>query len=118
MSKRIMAQILIDEAPAWGVKLGRRGDMLSITPPGKCPSEFKELLRENKVEILSLLEAEDDGLARDQAPWVWVARQVLAGEFEGADGSTREAVFIGLRSVQHPLCKQALEKLAALKEGR
>jgi hypothetical protein len=72
---------------------------------------LKDLLREHKAEILDLLQARAAGLAPDCAPWLHIARQVLAGEFEGADASTREAVFIGLRGVPHPACKQALERL-------
>jgi hypothetical protein len=113
---RTLAQILIDEAPIWGVTLARRGDMLSIRPAGKAPLEFKELLRENKPEILSLLEAEADGLAPDQAPWLHIAKEVLLGEFCNADTSTRESLMIGLRSIGHATCKQALERLAEAKQ--
>jgi hypothetical protein len=109
-----MAQILVDEAAVWGVKLGRRGDMLSLSPAGKAPLEFKELLREHKPAILSLLEATDDGLTADAAPWLHVAKQVLAGEFDGCDASARESIWIGLRSIGHPVCKAALERLAAM----
>jgi len=108
-----LAQILIEEAPVWGVRLARRADKLVISPASKCPPEFKELLREHKLEILSLLEAKDDGLAPDQAPWLHTARQVLAGEFDLADASTRESLSIGLRSIRHPACQAALAKLAA-----
>jgi hypothetical protein len=111
---RVLAQILIDESRVWGVRLARRGDMLSISPAGKCPPEYRELLRENKLEILSLLEAEADGLAPDQRPWLHVARQVLEGQFEGCDGSTREALSIGLRSINHAVCREALDRLAAM----
>lgn len=113
-----MAKILVEEGPIWGIRLERRGDKLVISPASKCPTELKELLREHKLEILSLLEAEADGLPADCSPWLHVARQVLDGEFDGADGSTRESVFLGLRSIGHPLCKQALERLAAVREDQ
>ncbi len=113
---RLLAQILVEEAPAWGVKLQRRGDKLTVSPASKCPPDFKALLRENKPEILSLLEAKDDGLAPDCAPWLHVARQVLAGEFDGCDSSVRESIFIGLRSIDHVLCRHAVEKLNLLEK--
>lgn len=50
-------------------------------------------------------------LPPDQAAWIPVAKQVLAGEFDGADGSTRASVTIGLRSIGHPSCQAALTRL-------
>jgi hypothetical protein len=50
-------------------------------------------------------------LPPDQAAWIPVAKQVLAGEFDGADGSTRASVTIGLRSIRHPTCQAALIRL-------
>ncbi len=50
-------------------------------------------------------------LPPDQAAWLPVARQVLDGEFDGADGSTRASVTIGLRSIHHPKCRSALIRL-------
>lgn len=52
-------------------------------------------------------------LTPDQTPWVHVARQVLAGEFGlGMTDSMRKSLTIGLRSIPHPLCRQALAALA------
>lgn len=45
--------------------------------------------------------------------WIAVAGQVNSDEFVGADGSTIEAVFIGLRNIQHTACRAALQRLAA-----
>jgi hypothetical protein len=103
--------ILLREASRWGLRIERRGDALAVMPKGKCPPEFKELLRQHKAEILDLLEAKAANLPPDQAPWLHVAKQVLAGEFDGADGSTRESITIGLRSIAHPVCRQALQRL-------
>lgn len=50
-------------------------------------------------------------LPPDQAAWLPVARQILAGEFKGADRSTVESLTIGLHGIRHPFCQQALEKL-------
>lgn len=118
MSKKTMAEILVQEAPVWGIHLERREDQLLIRPADKCPVELKELLRAHKAEILDLLKAQADGLPQDQATWLHVAKQILAGEFDGADRSTRESLAIGLRSVHHPTCKRAHEKLSAAKEEK
>ncbi len=106
-----MAQILLDECPAWGVRIERRGDQLAVIPKGRAPGELLDLLRANKEEILNLLEAKADGLAQDCAPWLHVAKQVIAGEFDAADGSTRESLLIGLRSIGHPVCQKAFDRL-------
>ena len=44
-------------------------------------------------------------------PWLGVAWQVLAGEFDGCDRSTAESLRIGLRGINHPLCREALARL-------
>jgi|GEM_PF-1386284 hypothetical protein len=56
----------------------------------------------------AMLEGQAAGLAPDCAPWLHVAKQILAGEFVGADSSTVASLTIGLRSITHPLCQQAL----------
>ena len=104
---------MIEEAPVWGIRLERRADKLAITPGSKCPQELRELLVEHKAEILDLLEARAAGLQPDQAPWLHVARQILEREWDGCDGSTRESLSIGLRNIQHPKCRAALERLKA-----
>lgn len=47
----------------------------------------------------------------EEAAWVHIAKQILAGEFQGADSSTRKSLSIGLRSIKHPDCQRALERL-------
>jgi hypothetical protein len=116
-SKKTMAQILVGEAPVWGIHLERSGDKLVIYPASKCPREFKELLRAHKAEILDLLEAKADGLAPDCAPWLHISRQIIHGEFDGADSSTRASLTIGLRGIAHPICRDALKRLGAAKEA-
>lgn len=66
---------------------------VALPPTGKQASEPSEFL------------------PPDQAPWLPVARQILDGEFEGADGSTRESLTIGLRSIQNPVCASAIKCL-------
>jgi hypothetical protein len=52
-------------------------------------------------------------LPPNQAAWLPVARQVLGGEFDGADKSTAGSLLTGLRSINHPACRRALDKLRA-----
>src|SRR5262245_36226997 len=106
-----IAEVLCREAGRFGLRLEHRGDKLAVIPADRCPPEFADLLREHKPEVLSWLEATGAGLPRDQAPWLHIAKQVMAGEWDGADLSTIESITIGLRSIQHPLCKQALTRL-------
>ena len=87
------------------------GDRLAVTPASRCPPDFADVLRQHKRELLDLLEANRQALPMDCAPWLHVARQVLAGEFEGCDRSTAESLRIGLRGIAHPLCRRALEHL-------
>jgi len=51
------------------------------------------------------------GLPPDQAAWLPVAAQVLAGKYDRSDSSTRQSLIIGLRSIDHPACRQALQYL-------
>lgn len=97
-----------------GLRLEQRGDKLLVTPARLCPSEFAEVLRRHKRGLLDLLEAKSANLAPDCAPWLHVARQVLAGEFDGADRWTLESLAIGLRGIQHPQCEKALARLRSV----
>jgi len=94
-----------------GGRLEPAGDKLRVLLPANCAPELKSVIRQHKREILSLLEGQAAGLAPDCTPWLHVARQILAGEFDGWDGSTRESLIIGLRSIPHPLCVRALARL-------
>lgn len=102
---------LFDQAAELGLRLERRGNMLAVTPAKRCPPEFASVLRQHKRELLDLLEAKATDLPCDCAPWFHVARQVLNGEFDGADISTRDSVTIGLRRIHHPTCASALNRL-------
>lgn len=50
-------------------------------------------------------------LPPDCLPWLHVAEQVLAGEFDGADRSTAASLCIGLEHIAHPLCRRAFAQL-------
>ena len=108
---RLLAEILLRESARWGVKVSRRGDSLTLAPAGRCPAELRDLLRQHKPEILDLLQAKAEGLPPDCAPWLHISKQISAGEFDNCDSSMRESLAIGLRSISHPLCRAAFEKL-------
>jgi hypothetical protein len=105
------AQAIYVEACRRGLRLEPAGDKLAVRPKGKCPPDFADVLRQHKGELLNWLETRASGLPSDCVPWLNVARQVLDGEFVGADKSTVASVTIGLRSILHPLCQRALERL-------
>lgn len=109
---------LYREAEKRGLRLEPRGDMLAVIPRGNCPPDFAAELRQHKPELLALLQAKADNLPDDCAPWLHVAKQVLAGEFDGADKSTVESLTIGLRAVNHALCRKALACLPHNKKKR
>jgi hypothetical protein len=103
---------LCREATRRGLRLKPLGGgRLAVTPASLCPPDFADMLRQHKRAILDLLETEAASLPADCAPWLHVARQVLAGEFDGADRSTAESLAIGLRRIRHPLTSRALDWL-------
>jgi hypothetical protein len=103
---------LCREAARRGLRLEPRGGKLAVIPASRCPPEFADLLRQHKVKLLDLLEAKSTNLTPDCVPWLHVARQILAGEFDGLlDSSVRDSLEIGLRGILHPLCRRALERL-------
>jgi hypothetical protein len=102
---------LCRQAAALGLRLEPAGDRLAVTPGRLCPPDFADKLRQHKAELLALLEANVHNLPPDCVPWLHIARQVLAGEFHGADKSTVESLIIGLRGIRHPVCQQALARL-------
>ena len=75
----------------------------SESPKGKSTPQSVRNVRERERVSISL--------PPDQAAWLPVAQQILRGEFDGCDRSTCESLMIGLRSVSHPACRRALEKL-------
>lgn len=102
---------LYERAVRLGLRLEPRGDNLAVIPAGRCPPDFADSLRQHKRALLDLLEAKTARLTPDCAPWLHVAKQVLSGEFDGCDRSTRESLTIGLRSIPHPVCRRAWERL-------
>lgn len=103
---------LYHEAERRGLRLEPRpGDKLAVIPANRCPPDFADELRQHKGELLDLLEAKTANLTPDCAPWLHIARQVLAGEFVGADNSTVQSLILGLRGIRHPLCVSASARL-------
>lgn len=105
------AQELYLEAIKRGLRLEPRGDRLAVIPANRVPSDFADVLRRHKGELLDWLETKSAKLTPDCAPWLHVATQILAGEFDGADKSTLGCLTIGLRSIAHSRCQQALARL-------
>lgn len=106
---------LLREAQKRGLHLEQRGDKLLVTPARLAPPELLDVLREHKQELLDLLESKTAHLTPDCAPWLHVARQILSGEFDGADRSMRASLAIGLRSIDHPACRAALARIEGAK---
>jgi hypothetical protein len=106
-----IVEVIFREAQRWGVRLQKRGENIIITPKGKAPPEYLDLIRQNKSAVISWFEAMEARLPKDHAPWLHVAKQVLAGEFDACSNSMRESLVIGLRSINHATCRQAMERL-------
>lgn len=106
-------QAILTRARSLGLTLCVEGNRIAITPARLCPPELLAELREHKPVVMSLLEAKAADLTWDQQPWLYVARQILHGEFEGADRSTTRSLLIGLGSIAHPICQKAIARLKA-----
>jgi hypothetical protein len=103
------SEALLSRARSLGLRVEREGDRIAISPARLCPRDLLDDIRRHKRLLLDTFDARAYGLPPDCAPWFHVARQVLQGEFGGADRSTKESVAIGLRATAHPLCRRALE---------
>jgi hypothetical protein len=103
---------LLDKCRRLGLELFIEGDRIGIAPKERIPIGLLEEIREVKPSLLAVLrDAQMRHLAADCIPWLHIARQVLDGEFTGADRSTIKSLTIGLRAVAHPLCRRALDQL-------
>ena len=104
---------LLHEANRHGLRLSVVGDRLGVEPVQRCPASLLPLLREHKPALLRLL-----SLPPDQHPWLHVCRQVLDGEFHGADGSTVSSLTIGLRPLVDAGIAEAVAAMGRLGAGR
>lgn len=97
-----------------GLKLWAEGDRIGIAPKESIPPDLLDEIRAAKPDLLPLVrDGEGNRLTPDEIPWLYIARQILAGEFDGANRSTVESLRIGLRNIDHPLCCAALARLPA-----
>jgi hypothetical protein len=103
------------EAIKLRLRLEPGGDQILVFGDS-CPPEFAALLREHKRGVLDWLEAQRASLSPVCLPWLHVARQVLAGEFNHADGSTFDSIVMGLQGIPHPICRSALERIRQTKK--
>jgi hypothetical protein len=132
---------ILDRCRQLGLKVWVEGDRLGIAPTERIPPGLLDEIREAKPALLPLVReggAQQDKPDADlptteeilrhwptdkpaQRPrqrggsekaWLAVACQVNAGEFVGADASTIETLFYGLRSLAHPSARAALRKVA------
>lgn len=109
------AQEIYAEATRRGFEIFRRGDMLVVRPSNLLTREFADEIRKHKGEILNWLEARASNLTPDRAPRLHTARQILEGEFDGADRSTCESLTSDLTNhPYHPICQRALERLKTM----
>jgi hypothetical protein len=97
-----------------GLALQPHGGKLGVSPAHKASPELMVQLRTHKPALLLLLEAEAARLPADCGPWLHVARQVLAGEFDGGDRCLTQSLLIGVRNIPHRLCQQARTRLEAM----
>ncbi len=103
---------IYNEAIKRGLRLALAGDKLAVMPKGHCPPDFTAVLRAHKSELLSWLEGRAFGLGDDCLPWLHIAKQILAGEFDGLmDRSVAKSLTIGLQNIRHPVCQRALQQL-------
>jgi hypothetical protein len=95
-----------------GLRLWVEGDRIGIAPKENIPDGLLDEIRRAKPALLPLVrEGTRYELPPDCLPWLHVARQILAGEFDGADRSTVDSLVIGLRGIPHPACREALAKV-------
>lgn len=107
----IAAENIIAEAWRVGVTLRRSGDKIVVSPASRCPSYLIDAIRQHKPSVIGLLESEASDLLASSKGWLCVARQILAGEFDGCDRSTRESLTLRLRSIPHMVCREALKRI-------
>lgn len=111
--------VILNRCRTSGLRLTANGNRIGIRPAKRCPPDLLAEIRAQKVALLEVLKAGAERLGSDELPWVHIARQILEGEFNGADRSTLEALRAGVRSIAHPLCRKATSQLDVdLRTGR
>jgi hypothetical protein len=98
-----------------GLTVWVEGDRIGIAPKERIPPGLLDEMRAAKPALLPLVrEGTRYQLPLDCLPWLHVAKQILAGEFDGADRSTVDSLVIGLRGIPHPACREALVRLKTM----
>lgn len=108
------AGTILESCRAAGLRVERDGDCLVIRPADRVAPELLNAIRAHKPDLLALL---DRGAP---TPWRHVARQVLAGEFDGGTRSMLQSVLMGLRGSDQHDHREAASRIEALlgKRGR
>jgi hypothetical protein len=105
MSRAIIK--LLESVEALGVTLTPAGDGIVVFPCELLRPEIIEALTENKPAILGILTHRT----------LHIAFQVNYGEFDGCPSDVRRQLVKALKTVDKPVCKQALRRLGATKEA-
>ena len=100
-------QVLFSQARDLGLEFRLREHRLVIAPGWRCPPAFIAKVREHRNEIVQQLLEE-----RDRSAVVHLARQIVEGEFQGADANTCNVIAEALRRSTNPLCSAAMRKLS------
>lgn len=110
------ARLLLHLARQLGYVVQLKGDRVTIRGPSPIPDELRTELPPLKPELVRLLSQEQRPAGRGgtHEQWRAIARQVKAGEFDEADKSLAEALWIGLRGWPDELCREA----AAVMRGK
>ena len=98
----------------WRLELLRDGRIAAYSiPRGKdMPPELDAAIEANKDSIQSLLLGDPcAGLGEGCLPWLYLARQVIAGEFDGLDRKTLHRLMVGFEDIGNPLCHEAIKRL-------
>jgi len=129
---------VLEDARRLGLEVTIDGADIKIRPKHLCKQPLRERFRRHKSEIINLLERGSNltkdvtlgGLSRespggdqparvfflppDEQAWLPIAEQVIAGEFTDANSSTLASLLIGLRGINHPTCRGAVQLLENL----
>ena len=103
---------ILNRARSLGLQLTIEAGRIAIRPARLCPPELLQAIRREKTALLDLLaEAKNAHLPPDCVPWLHIARQILAGEFDAGDRSLLDSLLIGVRNRTHPACQAARARL-------
>jgi hypothetical protein len=106
---KIPPQKILEQARMLGLTLTPKGGQLAVCPSFRITPNFDALIKENIGEVMAHLEKR----------WLYVARQILDGEWDSlCDGPRREHLTDSLKSVGLPVCDLALARLAAKQDHR